>query len=222
VRAYSPSVTIVVAGLAPTGNSEGSVDDSEFLRQMYAAGLGRYSDVVLGAHPYGWGNPPDARCCGTRGWDENPHFYYAETLDTYRAILDANGHAGVQMWITEFGYASWDGFPLEAPQPWMAFNSRWAQGGYTIRAIQLAQERGDIGVKILWNLNFATLSGLIGGRDERAAYSMLVRGDGCQVNPDSPNITERPLFWMLFDAVRHDERLTDWCGMPSEIPGLGG
>ncbi len=222
VRAYSSTVTIVTAGLAPTSTQPFSVDDRDFLRQMYDAGLGQYGDVVVGAHPYGWGNAPDARCCGSRGWDEDPHFYYLETLDAYRAIMNQFGHSGVQMWITEFGYASWDGFPLDPPQPWMSFNDRWAQGGYTVRAIQIAQERGDIGVKVLWNLNFAVLSGLIGGRDERAAYSMLVPGDACQINPDNGNHTERPIFWMLFDAVHPDQALTDWCGVPPNgVPGLG-
>jgi hypothetical protein len=221
VRAYSPDITVIVAGLAPTGNSEGSVDDTEFLRQMYAAGLGNFRDVVIGAHPYGWGNAPDARCCGDRGWDDNPHFFYLETLDAYREIMNANGHQDVQMWITEFGYASWDGYPLDPPQPWMAFNSRWQQGGYTIRAIQLAQERGDIGVKILWNLNFAVLSGLITGRDERAAYSMLVPGGGCAVDVNNAGSTERPVYWMLYDAFRPEVQLQDWCGIPpNPIPGF--
>ncbi|MCC6616586.1 MAG: cellulase family glycosylhydrolase [Anaerolineae bacterium] len=222
VRASSPTVTIVTAGLAPTSTQSFSIDDRDYLNQMYAAGLGQYADVVVGVHPYGWGNAPDARCCGSRGWDEDPHFYYLETLDAYRAIMNQNGHSGAPMWITEFGYASWDGFPLDPPQEWMKFNDRWAQGGYTIRAIQIAQERGDVGIKVLWNLNFAVLSGLIGGRDERAAYSMLVPGDACQINPDSPNHTERPIFWMLFDAVHPDQALPDWCGVPPNgIPGLG-
>ncbi len=221
VRAYSSEIAVVTAGLAPTSTTAGSVDDIEFLRQMYSAGLGSYGDVVVGVHPYGWGNPPDARCCGSRGWDEDPHFYYLETLDAYRTIMNNSGHASTQLWITEFGYASWDGFPLDPPQPWMAFNDRWAQGGYTIRAIQIAQERGDVGVKVLWNLNFAVLSGLITGRDERAAYSMIVPGTGCQIDPNSEAHTERPLYWMLYDALRPDVALTDWCGVPpAGIPGL--
>jgi polysaccharide biosynthesis protein PslG len=224
VRAYSQEVIIVSAGPAPTGNSEGSVEDTEFLRQMYAAGLGQYGDIVIGIHPYGWGNPPDARCCGSRGWDDNPHFFFLETIDAYRATMNANGHEGVQLWATEFGYASWDGFPLDPPEPWMGFTDKWAQGGYTVRALQIVQERGDMGVTMLWNLNFATLAGgtLISGRDERAAYSMVVPGQGCQVNLESGSRTERPVYWMLYDALRPEVDLDDYCGTPpNPIPGLG-
>ncbi|MCA9896497.1 MAG: cellulase family glycosylhydrolase, partial [Anaerolineae bacterium] len=58
VRAYSPTITVVTAGLAPTSTQSFSVDDRDFLRQMYNAGLAQYGDVVVGVHPYGWGNAP--------------------------------------------------------------------------------------------------------------------------------------------------------------------
>jgi hypothetical protein len=216
VRAYSRDMVIITAGLAPTGNSSGSVDDTEFLRQMYSAGLGQYSDIAVGIHPYGWGNPPDARCCGNQGWDENPHFFFLETVDSFRAVMNANGHSGVQLWLTEFGYASWDGFPGEPPEPWMGFNDRWEQGGYTIRALQIAQERGDIGNVTLWNLNFASLlqGRLINDRDERAAYSLTMAGSGCQVIIGGEGRTERPAYWMLYDAFRPEVNLSDFCGVP--------
>jgi hypothetical protein len=223
IRAYSQTMPIITAGLAPTGTSAGSVDDREFLRQMYAAGLGNYPDVLIGIHPYSWGNAPDAVCCGSRGWDDDPHFFFADTVREYREIMNANGHTTVAMWMTEFGYASWDGLPGDPPQgsEWMRFNDRWAQAGYTIRTLQIAQTNTLIGPVMLWNLNFAVLAGMIDNRDERAAYSMIVPGEGCQLQPGSTMRTERPLFWMLYDAVRPDVQLPDFCGVPpSPIPGL--
>ncbi len=209
VRAYSPSIGIVTAGLAPTGSTDGSVDDRDYLRQMYAAGLGSYQDIYVGVHPYSWGNAPDATCCGTRGWDEDPHFFFADNLRDYRQIMTDNGHANTPMWGTEFGWATWDGFPSARPatEGWMDFNDRWAQATYTIRAFEIAQSRGDIGVMFLWNLNFATLLGMIENGDERAAYSIVVPGTACQVNPQSTDSTERPLYWMLYDAVRPEVNL---------------
>ncbi len=209
VRAYSPSLGIVTAGLAPTGNTDGSVDDREYLRQMYAAGLSNYPDISVGVHPYSWGNAPDATCCGTRGWDDDPHFFFADNLRDYRQIMTENNHASVPMWGTEFGWATWDGFPSARPasEGWMDFNDRWAQGNYTIRAFEIAQSRGDIGIMFLWNLNFATLLGMIENGDERAAYSIVVPGTACQVNPQSTDTTERPLYWMLYDAVRPEVNL---------------
>jgi hypothetical protein len=206
-------VPIITAGLAPTGNNPGSVDDREFLRQMYAAGLANYPDVLIGIHPYSWANSPDAVCCGTRGWDDDPHFFFADTLREYRSIIAAAGH-NTRMWITEVGYATWDGFPNQPPpgSEWMRFNTMWDQANYTLRMVELAQTSGDIENVILWNLNFAVLSGLVENADERIAYSMIVPGTLCIIEPGSTNRTERPLYWMLYDALRPDIQLPGYCG----------
>jgi hypothetical protein len=214
VRAYSPDIPVITAGLAPTSTSPYSVDDREFLRQMFAAGLGGYSNVMIGVHPYGWANPPDATCCNAvegQGWDDDPHFFFADTLNEYRQILRDYGFAG-QMWITEFGYASWDGFPTAVPagDEWMTYTDKMEQGLYTMRALELIQASPDLGVTSLWNLNFATLTGLIQNSDERVAYSMIVPGTLGVIDPNSSDRTERPIYWMLYDAVRPDVQLSSF------------
>jgi polysaccharide biosynthesis protein PslG len=210
IRAYSPTIPVITAGLAPTGNSDGSVDDTEYLRQMYAAGLADYTDVAVGVHPFGWANSPDATCCGTRGWDDNPHFFFLETINAYRNVMVANNHGGNKMWVTEFGWATWDGFPNDPPagSEWMRFTDKWGQANYTIRAFQFGQSTDYIEIMVLWNLNFAMLDGLIENRDERIGYSIVVPGDVPGViDVNSENGTERPLYWMIFDAVRPDVQL---------------
>jgi hypothetical protein len=195
MRALYPSVHLITAGLAPTGNSEGSVDDRVFLQQMFDAGLGNYPDVSVGVHPYGWWNPPDARCCNLsndRGWDDNPHFFFIETIDAYRDIMNRNGFSEVQMWITEFGWPTWDGFGVEPPEAWMGYTSPEQQAEYTLRAFEIGQSRPDIGPMILWNFNFANET-LINNRDEMAGFSLL-----------APNMIEeglivRPLYIALRD-----------------------
>ncbi|HEX2620463.1 MAG TPA: hypothetical protein VHL11_09955 [Phototrophicaceae bacterium] len=199
IRAYRPDMMVVTAGLAPTGTSDFSIDDRDYLRQMYAAGLGQYQDVVIGVHPYGWGNAPDAACCDMntdRGWDDNPHFFFKNNLDDARATMNANGHQNVQMWITELGWATWQDLSVGLPDPaennlWMNYISPQTQADYTLKAIQIAQqERTDIGMMFLWNLNFANpLS--IQNRQEIVAYSMLMPGQ-------SP----RPLFYLLPLALK--------------------
>ena len=62
----------------------------------------------------------------------------------------------------------------------------------------------------LWNLNFATLLGMVSNSDERAAYSIVVPGTACQVDTQSTDTTERPLYWMLYDAVRPEENLATY------------
>jgi hypothetical protein len=209
IRAYSPTMPIITAGLAPTGNTDGSIDDRTYLRQMYAAGLGNYSDVAIGIHPYGWGNAPDAACCGTRGWDNDPHFFFADTVREYREIMTANGHGNTRMWITEIGWATWDGFPGEPPvgSEWMRFNDKWAQANYTMRAFEIVQSTDLMGPMFLWNLNFAILAGMVENGDERAAYSLVIPGTAGQVQVGSENHTERPLYWMIYDATRPDVQL---------------
>lgn len=209
IRAYSSSIQVVSAGLAPTGDNPGTVDDRTFLRQMYAAGLGNYHDIAVGVHPYSWANSPDATCCGTAGWDDDPHFFFADNLRDYRQIMVDNSHSDVQMWVTEFGWATWEGFPGQpsADSAWMLRNSKWDQANYTIRAFQIGQATSYIGPMFLWNLNFATLAGLVANADERIAYSIVVPGASGVVDANSSSRTERPLYWMIYDAVRPNVNL---------------
>lgn len=197
MRSLFPSVQMVTAGLAPTGDSDGSVDDRRFVQQMFENGLGNYTDVAFGIHPYGWGNPPDVRCCNTvdgQGWDDQPQFFFLDTLDTYRDILNRNGFQNVQLWPTEFGWATWAGYPSDPPEPWMAYNTPDQQAQYILRAFEIGQERQDIGPMFLWNLNFANQT-LIENRDEKAAYSLLAPNVTGQGDP----LIVRPIYIALRD-----------------------
>ena len=194
IRAYSPNITVVTAGLAPTGNHSGvSVEDRAFLRQMYRAGLARYNDVMIGIHPYSWGNPPDSLCCNNvegQGWDDQPQFYFLQTVRDYSNIIAAYGD-NAQMWVTEFGWATWEDFPTAAPEIWMAYNSALDQRDYALRAFEIGQSRADIGLMFLWNLSYAQEQ-TVKERSELAGYSILYpRFDG------SDQQRERPLYKAL-------------------------
>ncbi len=190
IRQLDPEAVIVTAGLAPTGTLDGSVDDRDYLRQMYAAGLAQYTDVVLGIHPYSWGNPPDFVCCNTipeRGWDDDPHFFFADTLREYRDIMLQNGH-GIQMWATEFGWSTWEGYPTAPPELWVGYNTAQDQLNYTVRAFEIAQASEYIGLMFLWNFNFGG-SDLIQNRVELAGYSLFFDPGGAP--------QQRPLYDVL-------------------------
>jgi hypothetical protein len=90
---------------------------------------------------------------------------------------------------------------------WMRDTDRMEQGIYTMRTLEILQSSPDVGNTMLWNLNFATLAGLLQNGDERAAYSMIVPGTLGVVDPASTDRTERPIYWMLYDAVRPDVQL---------------
>lgn len=194
IRQADPDAVIVTAGLAPTGAVQTNKDDREFLKQMYAAGLARYQDVVVGVHPYSWGNPPDFVCCDVtpeRGWDDDPHFFFADTLREYREMMLQNGH-DVQMWATEFGWSTWDGYPTAPPEPWVAYNTAQDQLNYTIRAFEIAQSLEYMGLMFLWNLNFGA-SELIENRDEIAGYSLFFDPGGAP--------QQRPLYDALLQIT---------------------
>ncbi len=198
IRAYSSTLTIVTAGLAPTGDNPGaSINDRTYLQQMYNAGLGNYQDVVIGVHPYSWGNAPDAHCCDPvpdRGWDDHPQFFFGNTIDDYREIMAKNGHPEHQMWITEFGWASWENLEGSPPNgdDWILYNSEADQANYAIRALEIGQSRDDIGVMFLWNLNYANAFSLA-LRNEIAAYSIVI---------PSRFPPERPLYFLLREVTK--------------------
>ena len=196
VRAYSQTMPIVTAGLAPTGTTElGSIDDRVFLQQMFDAGLRDYvtdQQVAIGVHPYSWGNPPDARCCNNvpdRGWDDDPHFFFMNTIEDYRNIMVQNGWEQRAMWSTEFGWATWSGIPSEPPEVWMTYNTPEQQAEYTLRAFEIGQSRDYMGPMFLWNLNFAN-DALLEERNEMVGYSLFI--PGLEFRPLYNELVNRP------------------------------
>jgi hypothetical protein len=134
-------------------------------------------------------------CCDTipgRGWDDDPHFFFADNLRDYRAIMERNGH-NVPMWTTEFGWATWEGYPGDPPDEWMRFNTLADQVEYTVRALEIGQSLDYMGPMILWNLNFGTAT-LIQDRLEMSAYSLTYDVDGL-------SLSRRPLFEVLSQIV---------------------
>jgi hypothetical protein len=176
VRGADPGALVISGAPATTGIDDGltAIDDRRFLQQMLDAGVGEVVDAV-GAHPYGWANPPDARAATpdpvAPTHNNHPSFFFADTLAEYRALLDAAGLNQTPLWVTEFGWGSFDG--LGAPPPgaeFMRYVSAWQQAEYTMRAFELAQDSSDIGPLFLWNLNFAPL---LGPEFSEAGYSLL-------------------------------------------------
>ncbi len=163
------SVIIVTAGLAPTGINDGvnAVSDRVYLQQMYQAGLadGKYQNIAIGIHPYGAWNPPDARCClsSGRGYDDDPTWFFMDTLDDYHNIMTQSGDPGRQLWATEFGWGSWsnlyigEGTPAPPPAdpPYLQYLDETQMANYIMRAFEIGQQTPWIGVMFLWNLNFA-------------------------------------------------------------------
>jgi hypothetical protein len=199
------SVIILTAGLAPTGINDGvtAIDDREFLRQMYQAGLANpaYQNIAIGAHPYGAANPPDALCCGNseRGYDAAPSWFFLNTIQDYHTIMEQAGDTSRQLWATEFGWGTYEGFmtstgePAPPPDdpPYLQWLNQDQQATYIIRAFVIGQGLPYMGPMILWNLDFSSQD-YIDQRDPRAAYALLRGG----VDP------LRPAFLLLENAPK--------------------
>jgi hypothetical protein len=172
IRAYSDDIVIVTAGLAPTGDSSVSVQDRKYLRQMYNAGLTQYDNIAIGVHPFGWANSPNSICCTDTSWADHPQFYFLNTIATYKAITDSYRH-DVDLWVTEFGWTTWNDLPYDPPEPWMKYLTTSQQVDYTIRAFEIGAALDYVGPMFLWNFNFAN-EFTLNNRDEMAGYSLVI------------------------------------------------
>jgi hypothetical protein len=181
VRAADPLAIIVSGAPAPTGIHDyvNAIDDRVFLRDMLAAGVADTVDAI-GVHPYGWANPPDASAespdPAALSHNNHPSFFFRDTLWDYFTILSQAGRPEIQLWVTEFGWGSFDGMgaPPPAGSEFMAGVSEWQQATYTLRAYELAHTWRWVGPLFLWNLNFAPLLGI---EFSESGYSLL-RPDG--------------------------------------------
>jgi polysaccharide biosynthesis protein PslG len=159
IKAAQPEVAVISAGLAPTGGAAGiAINDRDFLQAMYAAGLADVSDGV-GAHPYGWANPPDSTCCENNPditeFDDHPSFFFLETLQDYRAIMLDAGDGETFIWVTEFGWGSNENFPIDAPPGFSYIEdvSLDEQSQYLERSFTLADSLEYVGPMFAWNMN---------------------------------------------------------------------
>ncbi len=142
VRAGDPGALVVAAGLAPTnGHGEQAMDERVFLRAMYEAGAGDYFDV-LGAHPYGFGFPPDASP------EANEGLVFGR-MEALRGIMLDYGDGDKPVWITEIGWT------VEAPpdQPDIAVSPA-EQARYVTDALdRVRSEWPWVDLFTIWNLS---------------------------------------------------------------------
>ncbi len=181
VRRGDAQALVISGAPATTGVNDGviAIDDRVYLRGMLANGVG---DVVdgIGVHPYGWANPPWASVGDGQqaAPTHNNHssFFFRDTLQQYRTLLEQAGYGHRPLWLTEFGWGSFEGFgaPPPAEAQFMAYVSEWQQAHYLQEALALIHDWPGIGPVFLWNLNFAPV---IGAGFSESGYSLL-RPDG--------------------------------------------
>lgn len=187
IKAGDPNVIVVGGSPTPTATNkvEVAVDDIIYFKQMFANP--KYWDKVdvVGMHPAGTLQPPDAlpgQGARPEGWNGNSEFFFRRVEDV-RAAMVAAGRGDRQMWITEFGWATRNNTP---GYEYGNSNTLEMQAQYIKRAIELSRYNYApwVGAVFVWNLNFAVTWGEAGNPlHEQAAFGIL--------NPDwSP----RPAF----------------------------
>jgi hypothetical protein len=181
VRTGDPEALIISGAPAVTGIDDGSmaVSDRVFLRGMLEAGITDHVDAI-GAHPYGYGNPPDESFQDeshvASSHNDHPTFFFRDTLEDYRGIMVEHGVGGHQIWVTEFGWPSPEGIGDMDLTGWEYAReiTETEQADYIVRAYHMGDERPWVGPMFLWNLNLAVIWG---SDNSFSAYSLL-RPDG--------------------------------------------
>jgi hypothetical protein len=153
IRAADPGALVAAGGLAPTNEfSERALDDREFLRGMYAAGIDQCYDV-LAVHDYGYGLSPEDE----RGAHDGLNL--ARLLDL-RDIMQAYGDAK-PMWITELGYTVQVG-----PHPAVSAEIQALYLMGTFRRVR--RDWPWVEMLTVWNLTYGLPPG-----DEMSGYSLV-------------------------------------------------
>jgi hypothetical protein len=148
IKRTDAGALVLAAGLAPhTGGTQGTMEDVDFLRGMYAAGA-RSSFDVLGIHPYGGNAAPeqDPAACGIC-------FRRAEL---YRQVMVEQGDEAKSAWVTEFGYLHTTGVDL-GQYNWLKVSPE-QQATYLSGAFEFGRHNWPwLGGMVVFNLDFDTV-----------------------------------------------------------------
>jgi LysM repeat protein len=181
IHSADPDALVITAGLAPTGINDfyNSIDNFVFFEEMLKQGALDFADIV-GIHIDGFSNAPDTECCAAvsdsteQQFNTSEHFFFLDTLNNYRTILDRNGGSDIPLWVTRVGWGTAENSP-NIPPAELAFvnlNSAEEQANYVATAFELANQRGDIGPMIFYNLNACTV------REVEACYYSAIDANG--------------------------------------------
>jgi hypothetical protein len=152
-KAADPSVTVISAGLTPTGTDNDTArPDDVYLQWMYDAGAAQYFDV-LGAHGAGYRAPPDMSpdaVAADQSYGGHASFSFRR-VEQLRNVMVRNNDAAKQVWLLEFGWTSDEVNPAYA---WHRVTED-QKAQYIVGAYSWANQNWApwIGVMVLWNLS---------------------------------------------------------------------
>jgi polysaccharide biosynthesis protein PslG len=152
-KSVDPQMTIVTAGLTPTGTqNDDARPDDQYLQWMYDAGGIQWFDV-LGAHGAGYKAPPTMgpdEVAGDPSYGGHASFAFRR-VEQLRDVMVRNGDEAKQVWLLEFG---WTSDEVHAAYAWHRVTED-QKAQYIVDAFKWAREKWSpwIGVMALWNLS---------------------------------------------------------------------
>lgn len=183
-KAADPNITVVTAGLSPTGwNDDTARPDDVYLQWLYDAGMRGYYDV-LGAH--GNSQHPDPLA----PLNSDPRFphpsFYFRRVEQLREIMVRSGDADKQVWLLEFG---WTSDRIHPSYSWYAVTEE-RKADNIVKAFQYARQNWApwIGVMMLWTLPDPNWN-----RDREESWWAIAEPDG----------TPRPAYYAVLTARRN-------------------
>ncbi len=159
IKASDPRA-IVISGppsSTETNSPTIAISDVRFYRQMFADPRFRSAVDVVGVHPGGEGNPPDAlwpdKPGPGPGWVTSREFYFRRVEDARAAMVDS-GLGDMKIWITEFGWATRNNTPGYGYGNRISYQM---QSDWIVRAFEMGRYDYSpwVGAMFLWQLNFA-------------------------------------------------------------------
>jgi hypothetical protein len=151
-KTADPQITVISAGLTPTGTTDGTAQpDDQYLQWLYDAGAAQYFDV-LGAHGAGYKAPPDMSpdaVAADPSYGGHPSFSFRR-VEQLRQVMVNNNDTAKQVWLLEFGWTSDEVNPAYA---WHRVTEQ-QKADYIVGAYEWARNNWSpwIGVMVLWNL----------------------------------------------------------------------
>src|SRR5262249_7409107 len=151
-KSVDPQITIVSAGLTPTGTQKDEArPDDGYLQWIYDAG-GAADFDVLGAPGPGYKAPPSmspGEVAGDPSYGGHASFSFRR-VEQLRKVMVDNGDDAKQVWLLEFGWTSDEVHPAYA---WHRVTEE-QKAQYIVDAYRWAIQNWTpwIGVMTLWNL----------------------------------------------------------------------
>jgi hypothetical protein len=150
-KTANPTLTVVTAGLSPTGVTDGhAADDVQYLQWLFDAGLkGGVNYDVLGAHGNTQAPEVDVALNSLPAFG-HPSFYFRR-IEQLREVQVKNGDANRQIWLLEFG---WTADKIHPNYSWFAVSEE-KKAENIVKAFQYARQHWSpwIGVMTLWTLS---------------------------------------------------------------------